>query len=97
MEYERGGGMPINCYQVDSITPSPCDVYVTCVKISSDDILKIYGEEKEYGNEIKFQWSDVFAGHLSSFIDYLPAINEVSDVSDMGRIITVLESFKKNS
>lgn len=75
---------------------NPCDVYVTCVKISSDDILKIYGEEKEYGNEIKFQWSDVFAGHLSSIIDYLPATNEVSDVSDIGGITTVLESFKKN-
>lgn len=93
---DEGEECPLIAINVDSITPSPCDVYVTCVKISSDDILKIYGEEKEYGNEIKFQWSDVFAGHLSSIIDYLPATNEVSDVSDIGGIITVLESFKKN-
>lgn len=60
-------------------------------------MLNIYGEEKDYGNEIKFQWSDVFAGHLSSIIGYLPATNEVSDVSDIGSITTVLESFTKNS
>ena len=88
---------PLIAINVDSITPSPCDVYVTCVEISSDGILKIYGEEKDYGNEIKFQWSDVFAGHLSSIIGYLPAINGVSDVSNMGGITTVLESFTKNS
>ena len=67
------------------------------MEISSDDTLKIYGEEKEYGNEIKFQWSDVFAGHLSSIIDYLPVINEVNDVSDMGNITNVLKSFTKNN
>lgn len=66
-------------------------------KCYSNNILKIYGEEKGYGNEVKFQWNDVFAGHLSSIIGYLPAINEVDDVSDMGSITTVLESITKNS
>jgi hypothetical protein len=94
---DEGEECPLIAVNVDNITPSPCDVYITCVEISSNNIIKIYGEEKEYGNEIKFQWDDVFAGHLSSIIGYLPAINEVNDVSDMDSITTALKSFNKNS
>lgn len=72
-------------------------MYVRCVEIPLNNITKTYGEENEYEIEIKFQWDDVFAGHLSSIIGYLSAVNEVNDISDMDSITTVLKSFTQNS
>ena len=36
--------------------------------------------EKEYGEEARFQPEEVFAGHLSTIIDYLPPINRTDSI-----------------
>lgn len=71
---------PIIAVNVDCICPNPTDVCVRKVYIDKNNILQLEGEEKEYGEKIDFQWSDVFAGHLSSIIDYLPCARDVSSV-----------------
>lgn len=71
---------PIIAVNVDCICPNPTDVCVTKVYINEDDELKLEGEDKEFGEKINFKWDDVFAGHLSSIIDYLPCTTEVSSV-----------------
>lgn len=71
---------PIIAVNVNSICPNPMDMDIYKVSIQGG-ILKIYGEDKEYGNDVPFNPEDVFAGHLSSIIDYIPATGDVEDVT----------------
>ena len=70
---------PIIAVNVDSCCPNPTDIEVCSV--STDGGLKIDGVDKTEGYPVEFQAGDVFAGHLSYIIDYLPEINSVGDVS----------------
>ncbi|WP_455674194.1 hypothetical protein [Phocaeicola sp.] len=74
------GNYPTIAVNVDSIYPNPMDMNIYKVSIQ-DGILQIYGEDKEYGNNIPFKLKDVFAGHLSSIIDYIPAAGDVDEVT----------------
>ena len=71
---------PIIAVNVNSICPNPMDMDIYKVSIQGG-ILKIYGEDKEYGNDVPLNPEDVFAGHLSSIIDYIPATGDVEDVT----------------
>lgn len=71
---------PIIAVNMDGILPSPADVEIYKVSILNGR-LRLYGVEKEYGNEVDFQPDEAFAGHLSSIIDYLPPVNGVDDVT----------------
>lgn len=74
------GNYPIIAVNVESIAPEPMDIDIYKVSIENG-ILKIYGKDKEYGNEISFKPKDVFAGHLSFIIDYIPSTDSVDDVT----------------
>lgn len=74
------GNYPTIAVNADSTCPNPTDVDIYKVSIQQG-VLKIYGEDKEYGNDVPFKPEDVFAGHLSSIIDYIPATRGVEDVT----------------
>jgi hypothetical protein len=60
---------------------SPIDIEVIEVSIR-DGMLVLFGYEKgECWYEMEFEANDVFAGHLSHIIDYIPAVEDVKDVS----------------
>ena len=71
---------PIIAVNVDGNYPYPDDIEITEVSIV-DGILVLKGEDKEFGNSVDFKPPDVFAGHLSFIIDYLPHTDVVTDVS----------------
>ena len=71
---------PIIAVNANSCFPNPNDIEVCAISIV-DGILKIDGVDKSEGYPIEFQTKDVFAGHLSYIIDYLPAIGRMDDVS----------------
>lgn len=77
---ENGGSYPIIAINSNKSEPEPQDIEITKVSIV-DGQLKISGVDNKYGEPIKFDTDDIFAGHLSFIIDYIPATNEVSDVS----------------
>lgn len=72
---------PIIAVNVDGTHPNPTDVEIYKVQVVNDT-LEIKGVEKEWGGEIEFEPNDVFAGHLSYIIDYLPGDEDVSQVFD---------------
>lgn len=74
------GNYPIIAVNVESIAPEPMDIDIYKVSIENG-ILKIYGTDKEYGNDISFKPEDVFTGHLSFIIDYIPPNDSVDDVT----------------
>lgn len=74
------GNYPIIAVNVDNIAPEPMDLDIYKVLIKND-ILKIHGKDKVYGNDISFKPKDVFTGHLSFIIDYIPATDNVDDVT----------------
>ena len=43
-----------------------------------NNVLKIKGRDKESREVVEFEPNDVFAGHLSYIIDYLPGDEDVS-------------------
>lgn len=71
---------PIIAVNVNGMYPYPTDVNIYEVQIV-DDILEIKGVENESGEEVDFSPNDVFAGHLSYIIDYLPGDKDVSGVN----------------
>ena len=74
---------PIIAVNVDSCCPNPDDIIVTEVFIE-DGHLEIRGVDKTHENEVEFSTSDVFAGHLSAIIGYIPDTEEVNDVTIYG-------------
>lgn len=76
----ENGDYPTIAVNPDSICPNPIDVNVYKVSIENG-LLKIYGEEKEYGNGIHFRPEEAFAGHLSFIIGYIPPTEDVEDVT----------------
>lgn len=83
---------PIIAVNVDCICPNPTDVCVTKAYIDENNELKLEGEDKEFGERVSFKWDDVFAGHLSSIIDYLPCTIKVSSVKYTLKQIATSES-----
>lgn len=77
---EGGGSCPIIAINSNKSEPEPQDIEVTKVTIL-DGQLKISGVDNKYREPVKFDADDIFAGHLSFIIDYIPATDEVSDVS----------------
>lgn len=77
---KSGGSYPIIAINSNKSEPEPQDIEITKVAIV-EGCLKISGVDNKYGEPVKFDAGDVFAGHLSFIIDYLPATDEVSDVS----------------
>lgn len=68
---------PIIAVNMDGISPNPTDVEIYKVQIVND-VLEIKGITKESGEVVEFKPNDVFAGHLSYIIDYLPGDEDVS-------------------
>lgn len=71
---------PIIAVNVESTCPNPTDVEIEKVFIENG-MLRIRGKDKEYGENIRFEPTDVFAGHLSFIIDDIPSIGGVDDVT----------------
>lgn len=71
---------PIIAVNLDGFAPNPEDVCISKVMVV-DDRLVIEGVDKELGFFVKFDPNDVFAGHLSCIIDYLPATKNVTSVA----------------
>lgn len=67
-------------FYANCIYPNPreINIYKACIQ---DGVLKIYGKDREFGNDIQVRMEDVFAGHLSSIIDHIPPIVDVDDVT----------------
>lgn len=70
---------PVIAVNLNGIIPAPADVRIYKVYIRKG-MLKLCGVEKEYGEEARFQPEEVFAGHLSTIIDYLPPINRTDSI-----------------
>ncbi|WP_417190439.1 hypothetical protein [Bacteroides sp.] len=77
---ENIGNAPIIAINSNKSEPEPQDIEVTKVAIL-DGQLKISGIDNKNREPVKFDTDDIFAGHLSFIIDYIPATDEVSDVS----------------
>lgn len=77
---ENSGGRPVIAINPDNSEPSPQDIEVTKVAIVDGNI-EISGVDKKYGESVDFQLDDIFAGHISFITEYIPATDEVSDVS----------------
>ena len=77
---ENIGNAPIIAIKSNKSEPEPQDIEVTKVAIL-DGQLKISGVANKNREPVKFGVDDIFAGHLSFIIDYIPATDEVSDVS----------------
>ena len=77
---ENIGNAPIIAINSNKSEPEPQDIEVTKVAIL-DGQLKISGVDNKYREPVKFDVDDIFAGHLSFIIDYIPATDEISDVS----------------
>lgn len=77
---ENGGSYPIIAINQNKSEPEPQDVEITKVAIV-EGCLKISGVDNKYGEPVVFEVDDIFAGHLSFIIDYIPATDEVSNVT----------------
>lgn len=77
---ENGGCPPIIAINSDNSEPEPQDVEITKVAVI-DNCLEISGIDKGTGEPIEFDIDDIFPGHLSFIIDYIPETDEVSDAS----------------
>lgn len=73
----REAEYPIIAVNMDSISLNPTDVEIYEVQIVNN-VLKIKGRDKESREVVEFEPNDVFAGHLSYIIDYLPGDENVS-------------------
>lgn len=70
---------PIIAVNIDS---GPIDVMICAVEIEREsDTLKLHGIDNEWGEIVKFDISEVFAGHLAYVIDRIPAVKGTEDVS----------------
>jgi hypothetical protein len=72
---------PIIAINPDSSCPDPTDVEVISVCVNSGR-LELVGIEKNNGYEIPFTPEEVFAGHLSYIIDYIPETEYIKDVTE---------------
>mgnify|MGYP003269774336 CR=1 FL=1 len=75
--YDGEAEYPIIAVNMDSISLNPTDVEIYEVQIVNN-VLKIKGRDKESREVVEFEPNDVFAGHLSYIIDYLPGDEDVS-------------------
>jgi hypothetical protein len=71
---------PIIAINPDSKYPNPTDVEVISVCVNSGR-LELIGLEKNDGYEIPFTPEEVFPGHLSFIIDYIPETEDIKDVT----------------
>lgn len=78
-DIENDDNYPIIAVNISSIYPNPMDMIITKVYIE-DNVLYLNGVDKEWGNPIDFAYDEVFAGHLSYILDYLPATDSVRTV-----------------
>ena len=77
---DEGIERPIIAINPDNCCPNPTDVEVISVHVNSGK-LELTGVDKNDRNEISFTPEEVFVGHLSFIIDYIPETETVSDVS----------------
>lgn len=77
---EKDNSLPVIAINADTSYPKPQDVKVNKVAITNNH-LEISGVAIEDNYPVKFTVDDVFAGHLSFVIDYIPETKEISDVS----------------
>lgn len=77
---ENSGCPPIIAINPNNSAPEPQDVEITKVAVI-DNCLEISGIDKRTGEPIEFDIDDIFPGHLSFIIDYIPETDEVYDVS----------------
>lgn len=73
---------PIIAINHDRCEPEPQDVEIFKVEILNGH-LKITGVDNKTRETITFKMEDIFPGHLSFIINYIPATEEVSDVSTL--------------
>lgn len=78
-DLESGDGYPIIAVNVDSICPTPMDIVITKAYIENGH-LHLEGEDNESGSPVDFSCEDVFAGHLSYILHYLPETELVHSV-----------------
>ena len=71
---------PIVAVNVDNMCPEPMDIIIRSVFIV-DGVFCFDAENKEYGHDVEVRASDFFPGHLSFIIDYIPATEDVDDVT----------------
>lgn len=79
-KWDDDNSRPIIAVNINNCCPNPQDVEIIKVAIVNN-VLKIWGEDKEYGYPVDFNVHDVFAGHLSYIIESIPSIGETTDVS----------------
>ena len=73
---------PIIAANPNSCNPNPIDVEVTEVVADSSGYIRVSGIEKMDRYNIDLNPSEIFAGHLSFIIDYIPETDTVKDVTD---------------
>jgi hypothetical protein len=72
---------PVIAINPDGQCPDPTDVEVISVCVNSGR-LELTGIEKNNGYEIPFTPEEVFAGHLSFIINYIPETEDIKDVTE---------------
>ena len=72
---------PCVAVNLNAINPNPTDVDIRSISINKHDDLCFKGEDKEWGNEVRFCADDVFAGHIAYIIDLIPETDAVNDVT----------------
>lgn len=72
---------PCVAVNLNGINPNPMDVDIRSISINKYDDLCFKGEDKEWGNEVRFFADDVFAGHIAYIIDMIPETDTVNDVT----------------
>lgn len=77
------GSYPTIAVNVNCIYPHPRDINIYKVSVR-ENVLDIYGKDKEFGNDVRIKPEEVFAGHLSFIIDYIPSTYTMDDVSSEG-------------
>lgn len=70
---------PIVAVNIGGCCPHPADIEISKVSIGKYGEVILCGTEKEVCESPDFTPDDVFAGHLSHIIDYIPEINGTGD------------------
>lgn len=79
-DLKGNNGYPIIAINANKSHPEPQDVKIKRVAIV-DGYLKICGVDMNENLPVYFTTDDIFTGHLSFVTDYIPATDEISDVS----------------
>ena len=86
-EFERE--YPCVAVNLNGINPNPMDVDIRSISIDKHDDLCFKGEDKEWGNEVRFSADDIFAGHIAYIIELIPETDAVNDVTSKKEDFTV--------